>query len=72
MNIVDGQRIEKKIARTEKNMDGYKKKVAKNQPKTFNLTSRWELGVAEGFVGGERVVMIFVSNLKSVTLFCFH
>ena len=33
MNIVDGQRIEKKIARTEKNMDGYKKKWQKTNQK---------------------------------------
>ena len=33
MNIADGKRIEKKIARTEKNMDRYKKKWQKTYQK---------------------------------------
>ena len=33
MNIVDGKRTEKKIARTEKDMDKYKKKWQKTDQK---------------------------------------
>ena len=33
MNIADGKRIEKKIARTEKNMDRYKKMWQKTDQK---------------------------------------
>ena len=33
MNIVDGKRIEKEFARTEKNMDRYKKKQQKTDQK---------------------------------------
>ena len=33
MNTVDGKRIEKKFARTEKNMDRYKKKGQKTDQK---------------------------------------
>ena len=59
--------------------------MAKNRPKTFNLTSRTPDGGNEGVgvagggggvVGEERVVINFVSNLfsnfKSVALFYFH
>ena len=66
-------REQKKIATTETKMDRYKKS-GKNRPKTFNLTSRTPEGGGEGggFVDGNRVVINFISNFKSVTLFHFH
>ena len=57
----------------EKKINRYEKKVANNQQNTFSLTFRTpESGGGERFVEGKRVVINFVSNLKSVACFYFH